>query len=417
MFESLFVYPGVQERHQEAPFAVERAKYLAQLAERGMPHVTLHRRANYCRHVAIELDRQPPTQHWSGDAVDALARAWAAARVVDGRAGRERWPYEHFRLVALEFIESLGRLIPRPAAVPARDEERLNEFIAKQQEATWQSAATCGTARWQVREFLRYLEAQGVALESVRAEHIDAYFAHVATRWRRVSLAVTAKMLRAWLRHGEAQGWSTPGLAEAVLAPRLYRHEGLPLGPSWGQVSQMVASITGGTPLALRNRAIVLLLAVYGLRSAEVRHLRIDDIEWDRDQLRVTRAKCGQRNAFPLVPEVGNAIARYLRYGRPPHPSRVVFLSVHAPFRPLSAGAMYHLVRHALLPVAAGRRQSLGPHALRHACARHLLESGHSLKAVGDHLGHRDPDTTRIYAKVNLAMLRLVALEDLGGLV
>jgi site-specific recombinase XerD len=78
---------------------------------------------------------------------------------------------------------------------------------------------------------------------------------------------------------------------------------------------------------------------------------------------------------------------------------------------------MYHLVRHALGPVSAGRHQSLGPHALRHACARRLLESGHSLKAVGDHLGHRDPDTTRVYAKVNLVMLRLVALEDLGGLV
>jgi site-specific recombinase XerD len=416
MFESLFTYPGVQERHQEAPFAVERAKYVAQLAERGMPRVTLQRRADYCRHVAIELERQPQRRRWCVDEVDTLARAWASARVVDGRAGSERWPYEHFRLVALEFVESLGRLVPVPAAVLARDEDRLNAFIAKQQEATWQSAATCGTARWQVREFLRYLEVQGVALESVRAAHVDAYFAHVAKRWSRVSLAVTAKMLRAWFRHGEAQGWSAPGLAEAVLAPRLYRHEGLPLGPNWDQVKHMLASITGDTALALRNRAMVLLLAVYGLRSAEVRHLRIDDIEWSRDQLQVTRAKSGRRDAFPLVTEVGNAIARYLCQGRPSSPSRAVFLTVHAPFRPLSAGALYHLVRHALLPVAAGRRQSLGPHALRHACARHLLESGHSLKAVGDHLGHRDPDTTRIYAKVNLAMLRLVVLEDLGGL-
>ena len=63
-------------------------------------------------------------------------------------------------------------------------------------------------------------------------------------------------------------------------------------------------------------------------------------------------------------------------------------------------------------PPAKGR----GPHGLRHACARHLLESGLSFKQVGDHLGHRDPDTTRIYAKVNLTMLRRVAFDDLGGL-
>ena len=120
-----------------------------------------------------------------------------------------------------------------PAAVPERYEERLNEFIARQQERTWQSAATCGTGRWQVRQCLRYLDLQGLALESVRAEHVEAYFASVAPRWGRVSLAVTARMLRAWFRHGEAEGWSAPGLADAVLAPRLYRHERLPLGPSW----------------------------------------------------------------------------------------------------------------------------------------------------------------------------------------
>ena len=415
MFESLFVYPAVRARHEAAPFAEERAQYLAQLASRAIPRITLQHRAGYCRHVAIELARHPQRQRWRIEEIETLARAWACACVVAGRAGGERWPYEHFRLVALEFVESLGRMMAVPAAVPDRYEERLNEFIASQQERTWQSAATCGTGRWQVRQFLRYLDLQGLALESVRAEHVEAYFASVAPRWGRVSLAVTAKMLRAWFRHGEAQGWSTPGLADAVLAPRLYRHEGLPLGPSWEQVNQLLAGIAGSTPLALRNRAVVLLFAVYGLRSAEVRQLRLDDIEWARDQLRVTRAKSGRREVVPLVTEVGNAIARYLRHGRAPSASRIVFLTVHAPFRPLSSGAVYHLVRHALTGVDVGRRHSLGPHSLRHACARHLLESGHSLKAVGDHLGHRDPDTTRVYAKVNLAMLRRVAFDDLGG--
>jgi site-specific recombinase XerD len=56
-----------------------------------------------------------------------------------------------------------------------------------------------------------------------------------------------------------------------------------------------------------------------------------------------------------------------------------------------------------------------GPHALRHACATHLLEQGLSLKEIGDHLGHQHPDTTRIYAKVDLGGLRQVADFDLGG--
>jgi integrase len=128
----------------------------------------------------------------------------------------------------------------------------------------------------------------------------------------------------------------------------------------------------------------------------------------------VVRCKSGRRDLLPLEPRTGNAMARYLHHGRPRCDSRYVFLTLKAPFQPLSAGALYHLVSHRLLPVV-GPGKSRGPHALRHACARRLVDAGLSLKEIGDHLGHRSPDATRIYAKVDLACLRLVAMEDLGG--
>ena len=93
-----------------------------------------------------------------------------------------------------------------------------------------------------------------------------------------------------------------------------------------------------------------------------------------------------------------------------------IFLTLKAPFRPLSPGALYHVVSTRLseLGITALRR---GPHALRHACAGHLLSEGLSLKEIGDHLGHRSAYATRVYAKVDLAGLRQVADFDLGGLV
>jgi site-specific recombinase XerD len=81
----------------------------------------------------------------------------------------------------------------------------------------------------------------------------------------------------------------------------------------------------------------------------------------------------------------------------------------------LSAGCLYTIVKRHLSKVASSKR-GCGPYGLRHACARHLLESGHSFKEIGDHLGHRSPDATRIYAKVDLVSLRRVAFDDLGGL-
>jgi len=111
----------------------------------------------------------------------------------------------------------------------------------------------------------------------------------------------------------------------------------------------------------------------------------------------------------------GKAIQRYLKKARPECARKELFLTLHAPFRRLSAGALYHLTSSLLhrLDIASPKR---GPHALRHASATYLLNSGSSLKAVGDHLGHRSLGTTRIYAKVDLAGLRTVAAFDLGGL-
>ena len=177
----------------------------------------------------------------------------------------------------------------------------------------------------------------------------------------------------------------------------------------------MLAQSNGDDPLSTRDHAIILLLSVYGLRSGEVRRLRLDDIDWVHDRIRFVRSKSRREQTAPIEPRVGNAIARYLRHGRPKTDSRVVFLRLRAPHRPLSAGGLYHVVRRYLSDADSPKR-GRGPHGLRHACARHLLESGRSFKEVGDHLGHRSPDSTSVYAKVDLTSLRKVAFDDLGGL-
>jgi integrase len=151
------------------------------------------------------------------------------------------------------------------------------------------------------------------------------------------------------------------------------------------------------------------------MRSGELRRLLLEDIDWKKETIRIVRSKSGRQDTYPLDVTVGNAIARYLRHGRPRSDNRVLFLTMHAPFRPLSPGALACIVRYRLSRVVLTRK-GLGPHALRHACARHLVDAGLTLKEIGDHLGHHCPESTRIYTKVDLTALRLVALEDLGSL-
>jgi len=143
----------------------------------------------------------------------------------------------------------------------------------------------------------------------------------------------------------------------------------------------------------------------------------IEDTSLTVDDLKelVTRFKARRKQLYPLSHTVGEAILRYLKEVRPRATYREIFLSRRAPLQPLSGPGLWYIVSSRLRSLRVSVRH-FGPHSLRHACATRLLSQGLSLKEVGDHLGHVDPDTTRIYAKVDLASLRTLALPWPGGI-
>ena len=231
----------------------------------------------------------------------------------------------------------------------------------------------------------------------------------------RVTVRGYVSGLRAFFRYAQTQGWCRHGLAEAIQGPRLFARDTLPSGPSWQDVQRLLASAQGDGPKAIRDRAILLLLAVYGCRAGEAVRLRLEDLDWEHELIHLPRPKSSRTQTYPLSWPVGDAILRYLQEVRPPAPCREVFLRLNAPFRPLTPGALWPVVALRLRALGVSLRH-YGPHALRHACATHLLGEGFSLKQIGDHLGHRHPDTTRVYAKVDLTGLRQVADLDIGDL-
>jgi len=415
MFEQLFRYPGVVRRHRDGPFAHERATYLAGLASRGSATETLlNMRATawpsrtWCRAT-------PPDQSFTTSEIDGLARKWAAARVHDRGAATPRRPLCEFRAIATTFLESLGRLTPPPKASCPYARE-VDDFVAEQRDRL-RSPTTCRVRRWQIERFLSYLGQTTCELAAVTPQHVDAYFEHLASRWSRISIRSAALALRIWFRHCEAKGWVRPGLAAAILCASHLSGGRSSHRPTWDTIARVMTEADGDTAVQRRNGAILRLLAIYGMRSGEVRRLQVQDVDWASHRIQIIRSKSGKRDILPLEPSVERALSRYLREARPQSDHAALFLSARAPFRPISASALYHLVASRLPATEEDRRRKgRGPHGLRHACARHLIEAGLSFKEVGDHLGHRSPDSTQIYAKVNLAALRLVALEDLGGL-
>jgi integrase/recombinase XerD len=185
----------------------------------------------------------------------------------------------------------------------------------------------------------------------------------------------------------------------------------LPRSITWNEVEQMLLKVDRRSAVGKRDYAILLLLVTYGLRSREIGALTLDDIDWKRDRLDIRGRKAGHSTVYPLAPTVGEAILDYLKQGRPQTTSRAVFIGAYAPYTPLSRVAVsmrakWHL-RKAEISVSRP-----GSHTLRHTCVQHLVDSGFSLKTIGDFMGHRTPDATKIYAKVNVEALRQVALGN-----
>lgn len=415
MFEKLFFYPAVLQRHRAGPLAAECEAFIEMLDAKGMAHGTLLRVARYCRCLSDGIASWPADHCFNVSEVETLVTQWSAGQVASGRASGPMWPIANTRFIAREFLRFIGRLCAPDSQPPGKYEAFIADYITAEQDRL-RSPATLRSKKWQINRFLAYIEQREIRLESITATDVDAFFKHMSQRWSRCSLAISAHALRTWLTHCEKRGWVQLGIAASIMVPRIYRQEGIPIGPSWADVGKMLDRTLGNDVQQLRDHAVLLLLSVYGLRSGEVRSLRLDDINWQEGRIRVVRSKSGKQEKLPLEPTVGNAIARYLREGRPASPSRIIFLRLRAPIRPLSPSGLHYIVKRqyrGLLTPAKGR----GPHGLRHACARHLIEAGLTFKETGDHLGHRSVESTRVYAKIDLTSLRRVALGSLGGLV
>jgi site-specific recombinase XerD len=309
----------------------------------------------------------------------------------------------------------LGRLQPpAPARLPYSDHvARFTDYMLRDRGFSPQTAEQ---RRFLINKFLAHVAAAGLRLSRLTVARVDELLTAMVRDkgYARKTVRTLVSALRSFFAFAEARGWCRPRLA-AIMAPRTFLHASLPLGPSWDDVKRLLASARGDRRGDIRDRALLLLLAVYGLRAGEVVALRLEDFDWEKEVLTVPPGKRQRPRTYPLCQPVGDAVLRYLQGVRPRSDRREVFLTLLAPFRPLSVSALGDVVRHRLRALGVVLPH-YGTHALRHACATHLLAQGLSLNEIRDHLGHRSIEATRIYAKVDLAGLRTVGDFDLEDL-
>ena len=410
MFEQLFRYPGVIERYHAGPHAEDRLRYLVHLAGTGARTQTLQLAAS--RQLAlVQLLDVRDDQRVLREQLDAAIERWAQPRP------RRRGPASPaavaaFRGTVTHWLHFVGRLAiaespPRPFA------SCVTEFADWMRERGLVEATIRGRC-CVAAEFLDWFHAWNRPLGSLTIADVDRAVAAKSEQGRcgRIALHGYLKYLRAFFRFAEAQGWCAPGLAEAVAPPRLYAGETVPAGLAWDDVQRLLASTEGARPADRRDRAALLLLAVYGLRAGEVCGLRLDDVDWDAETLRVRRPKPGRTHLYPLSMSVGEALLGYLRESRPQRVRRQLLSPVALPH----LGMLPTVLRKIVLrfqpgtgqflvtrPARARWRDSIGGNVSAHhrvscpvhAGARHAgdLVDHHGLYGTGCRRRRRAPDT------------------------
>jgi len=267
-----------------------------------------------------------------------------------------------------------------------------------------------------VRGFLASRFGRGpVKLSQLCAGDVVRFVQRLARRLHLKRAKLLTAALRSFLHYLRYRGEILHDLSGAVPTVANWSMTSIPRAIPPDLVRRLLASINRHTALGRRDYAILLLLARLGLRGGEVARIELEDIDWDAGSVSVRR-KGGQHSILPLPADVGAAITAYLRQGRPRNSSsRRVFLRCRAPLRGFQGPvAIASLVRHNLAR-AGIQAPTRGAHQFRHGLATDMLRHGASLTEIGEVLGHRSPETTRIYTKVDLNALRPLALPWPGG--
>jgi site-specific recombinase XerD len=389
----------------EGPLVPWAAGLAQELETQGFTERTVIRKMAMARRVSQELQRR-------GVGIDDLSAAVIEESLAILRTQGGVWGQRPRSLPWLiDYLASSGAM---PIAAPTLPSWRGDELVERfrtymldergVREDTVENYVRAG-----VKPFLD--QHCGRGLEALSVSDVTKF---VTSRCRTLSYAWASHCvsgLRSFLTFALVEGLIEKPLAAAVPSVARWGGSSLPRFLSHRQVMAMLKTCDRRRAIGRRDYAILILLVRLGLRSAEVACLRLDDIDWRAGEI-VVRGKGGVEERLPLPADVGEAIAAYLRRGRPRRSDREVFLRVVAPLRGLRTGGVAEVARSASERAGVG---SFGPHRLRHTCATEMLQAGSSLAEVAELLRHRMIITTAGYAKVDHARLRELAMPWPGS--
>ena len=350
------------------------------------------------------------------DHVEPFVAAWVVDR--SGRKSKARTRRKMAQCTRNPIRQMLRLAIPgyvgrgRPHLPDNPFERQAPRFFHYLTEEKGLRPASIRHYQFYLRQFSAHIERIGVRdVARLTPLILSGFVAEYGPRVAWSTLRNACGSLRVFLRYLHREGVIAKDLSSLVEFPQHFRDSGIPRSISWEQVERVLAGIDRRSSSGKRDFAMLAMLATYGLRACEVASLKLDDIDWRNDRIKIRERKAGNTTTYPLATAVGAALIDYIKNARPTTTDRHVFFRTLAPFEPIGSAAITSratfYIRKAGIQVPRP-----GSHTLRHSCVQRLVDANFSLKHIGDYIGHRNASSTQIYAKVAIERLRTVALGD-----
>ena len=415
MIKELYSCPETIRAHCSAPLIDERLRYLQHCVSLGIKQHTLREIAVHLLQTVKRLD-VCVGETVNLTQIESAAQAWRHSIRHHKNHSESLETTQRFVGHAVRFFRFLGWFEENQTPSHTHCDKVVQFTQYMRCERGW-ADETVTRHQYTINGFFTWIEERGTDFEQLNIVDVEEYLNgfQASGAYSRQTVRIYAQRIRTFIGYAEQQNWCQLGISDGILTYRWCPSQDIPKGISREQVERLLATRGTNQAAQYRARAVLMLLCTYGLRAGEVCALKLDDLDWHAGQLTVRRPKPGRTHMYPLSASVGEAIADYLQAARPVCEHRELFVTLRAPARPISNSIIYCIVERRMTMIGVSDQRK-GPHALRHGTAQHLLDQGMSMKTVGDYLGHRSADSTAVYAKVNLNMLREVAVCDLEGL-
>lgn len=270
------------DRQEVAPLLKEREVFLEHLLQQGTSPAAARGVSWQLLNVIRLLQLTELRDVWI-DEIKEAAQRWERQQRINSFAHSYKHSASFFIYVAKKWLRFAGKL-KQPAIPRMRFSDQIDDFVRWTTEERGLSALTVRSHRYKITLFLKWFSERRRSLVALRLGDVDDFLiSKGAAGWSRKSACGYANSLRSFFRYSEQRGWCKQGIAGGIISPKLYQHEGLPEGPQWNDVQRLLKGVKGKSVVALRARAVSLLLTVYGLRSGEISRLLLSDFDWRQD--------------------------------------------------------------------------------------------------------------------------------------